>query len=323
MRALAHNSRRRSNKSVRFNPNLHVLGCRSKTELVDIAFRAFMGLEGSRRLVSDPERLRDFIWEVSRNYHNNPYHNFHHAVDTTNVMAWLLSLPRVRACLPDLYVFVLLVAALVHDLDHPGTDNNWEIKTQSERARRYNNDAVLEHHSLDRALEILRLPGFDVFAGLPAKPHKEALQLLGITVLATDFSLHRAFLQELETFLERPRQLNTASRDFLTLLARTLIKASDISNTTKEFTRARLWGKRVMREYWAQGEQEKKRDLPLGPLNDRNKVEFHAAQGWFIENQVTPLFLLLSRIEEEVQDAVDTLAVNGGLYRRLAQKKPG
>jgi hypothetical protein len=307
---------------VRFNRNLHVLGRRSKTELVDIAFRAFMGVEGSRRLVTDPDRMREFIWEVSRNYHNNPYHNFQHAVDTTNVMAWLLSLPRVRACLPDLYVFVLLVAALVHDLDHPGTDNNWEIKTQSERARRYNNIAVLEHHSLDLALEIFQNSVFDVFADLSAKSRKEALQLLGITVLATDFSMHRAFLQELETFLDKHRQLNTASRDFLSLFARTLMKAADISNTSKEFTQARLWGKRVMREYWAQGEQEKKRDLPLGPLNDRNKVEFHAAQGWFIENQVTPLFLLLSRLEEDVQDAVDTLALNGGLYRRLAQKKP-
>ena len=308
---------------MQFNRNLHVLGCRSKTELVEIAFRAFMGSEGSRRLVPSPERLRDFIWEVSRNYHNNPYHNFQHAVDTTNVMAWLLSLPHVRACLPDLYVFVLLVAALVHDLDHPGTDNNWEIKTQSDWARQYNNVAVLEHHSLDRALEILQVPECDVFASLPAKSHKEALQVLGIAVLATDFSMHRAFLQELEMFLDRHRQFNASSRDFLSLFARTLIKAADISNTTKEFTRARLWGKRVMREYWAQGEQEKKRDLPLGPLNDRNKVEFHAAQGWFIENQVTPLFLLLSRLEEDVQDALDTLAVNGGLYRRLAQKKPG
>jgi hypothetical protein len=321
--ALAQRSGIRGNKSVRFDRNLYVLGRRSKTELVDIAFRTFAGLEGARNFTSDAHRLREFIWEVSRNYHSNPYHNFQHAVDTTNVMAWMLSLPRVRACLPDMYVFVLLVAALVHDLDHPGTDNNWEIKTQSERARRYNNIAVLEHHSLDMTIEILHLPRFDLFAELPGKMRKEALQLLGLTVLATDFSMHRAFLQELETFLDHHRQANPSNREFLSLLARTLMKAADISNTSKDFTQARLWGKRVMREYWAQGEQEKERDLPLGPLNDRNKVEFHAAQGWFIENQVTPLFLLLARLEEDVQDAVDSLAINGGLYRRLAQKKPG
>jgi len=321
--ALAHRSSNRNHRPVRFNRNLHVLGRRSKKELVEIAFRAFMGLEGARRLVGDPDQLRGFIWEISRNYHNNPYHNFQHAVDTTNVMAWLLSLHHVRNALPDLYVFVLLLSALVHDLDHPGTDNNWEIKTQSERARRYNNIAVLEHHSLDLAVEILSQPEFDLFAGMPAKSRKEGLQLLGIAVLATDFSMHRAFLQELETYLDKARAINTQSRDFQSLLARTLIKAADISNTSKDFTQARLWGKRVMREYWAQGELEKKRDLPLGPLNDRNKVEFHAAQGWFIENQVTPLFLLLARIEEDVQDAVNSLAINGGLYRRLAQKRTG
>jgi hypothetical protein len=321
--ALAQTQRPRNGRSARFDRNLHVLGRRSKKELVEIAYRAFMGSAGARRWVNDPERLRGFLWEVGRHYRNNPYHNFPHAVDTTNVMAWLLSLPRIRAFLPDLYVFVLLIAAIVHDLDHPGTDNNWEIKTHSERARRYHNVAVLEHHSLDLALRILSLPEYDLFADHPPRVRKEALHLLALTVLATDFSMHRAFLQELESYLDRHPHANPTSSESLSLLARTLIKAADISNTSKDFPQARLWGKRIMREYWAQGEKEKRSNLPLGPLNDRNKVEFHAAQGWFIENQVTPLFLLLAQFDEEVQDAVDSLAVNGGLYRRLAQKKPG
>jgi hypothetical protein len=309
---------------MRFDRNLHVLGRRTKTELVEIAFRAFTGVNGARSLVRDAGQLRAFIWEVSRHYHNNPYHNFQHAVDTTNVMAWLVSLPRIRQILPDLYNFVLLVAALVHDLDHPGTDNQWEIKTQSERARRYQNIAVLEHHSLDLTLELFKQPELDLFAGLPLPMRKEALGLLGICVLATDFSMHRAFLQELESYLDGHNRFDERDPAFLSLVARTLIKAADISNTSKEFDQARLWGRRIMREYWAQGELEKRRNLPLGPLNDRRKVEFHGAQGWFIENQVTPLFKLLSRLDDEVEDAVDTLVKNFGTYKRIAAHRgPG
>ena len=304
-----------------FDRNLPVLGRRSKSDLVEIAFRAFMGVERARPCVRDPDQLRAFIWEVSRHYHNNPYHNFHHAVDTTNVMAWLVSMQRMRRILPDVHAFVLLVAALVHDLDHPGTDNQWEIKTQSERARRYHNVAVLEHHSLDLALALLKRPDLDLFAALSPRQRKEALGLLAATVLATDFSMHRGFLQELESFLDGQRRLDVTDPDFLTLLARTLIKAADISNTSKEFAQARLWGRRVMREYWAQGEKEKRHNLPVGPLNDRNKVEFHGAQGWFIENQVTPLFRLLARIEDDVQEAVDALIINFGIYKRLAEQR--
>ena len=310
-------------KPMGFNRNLHVLGRRSKTELVEVAFRAFMGVEGARRLVRDKEQLRAFIWEVSRNYHHNPYHNFQHAVDTTNVMAWLVTLPRLRRGLPDLYAFVLLLAALVHDLDHPGTDNQWEIKTRSVRARRYENIAVLEHHSLDLTLELLKQPEYDLFARFAPKDRAEAPRLLALTVLATDFSMHRAFLQELETFLDNHRQPNLSGPAFLSLLARTLIKAADISNTSKRFDQARLWGKRVMREYWAQGEREKRRNLPIGPLNDRSKVDFYGAQGWFIENQVTPLFRLLTRIEANAQDAVETLIRNYGIYKRMAEERRG
>lgn len=304
-----------------FDRNLPVLAHRSKSELVDIAFRAFMGVEGARRFVREQDQLRAFIWEVGRHYHNNPYHNFHHAVDTTNVMAWLVSLPRIRKILPDLRAFVLLMAALVHDLDHPGTDNQWEIKTQSPRALRYQNVAVLEHHSLDLALELLTQPEYDLFAHLPPHPREESLGLLALTVLATDFSMHRAFLQELETFLDSHHRPDARDPVFQSLLARTLIKAADISNTSKEFHQARLWGRRVMREYWAQGELEKRRNLPIGPLNDREKVEFHGAQGWFIENQVAPLFRLLARIEDDVQEAVETLVTNFSIYKRNAERR--
>jgi hypothetical protein len=306
---------------MRFDRNLPVLGLRSKSELVQIAYRAFMGLPGARRWVRDSDQLRAFIWEVSRHYHPNPYHNFQHAVDTTNVMAWLVSLPRLRQILPDLYVFVLLLSALVHDLDHPGTDNQWEIKTQSQRARRYQNVAVLEHHSLDQTLELLKRPAFDLFAGLPTEVREEALGLLALTVLATDFSMHQAFLEELGAFLDNHRRTDGNDPAFLSLLARTLIKTADISNTTKQFDQARLWGRRVMREYWAQGEKEKRRNLPLGPLNDRGKVEFHGAQGWFIENQVAPLFRLLARIEEDVQEALDSLIANHHAYQRIAEER--
>lgn len=40
----------------------------------------------------------------------------------------------------------MLISALTHDVDHPGNNNDFEIKTGSELALRYNNKSVLENY---------------------------------------------------------------------------------------------------------------------------------------------------------------------------------
>ena len=303
-----------------FDRNLHVLGRRPKAELVEYAVQAFMGVEGARRFVRDEAQLRAFVWKVSQLYRNNPYHNFRHAVDTTNDMAWMVTRPGLSRRLPDLYVFVLILAALVHDLEHPGTDNQWEIKTRSRLAEKYRDRAVLENRSLDGTLNLLQDSRYDLLAGMPPDTHNECRRLLGIVIIATDFATHQPFLEELRN------HLHTKGTDFsdpegLSLLARTLIKAADISNTTKKFSLARLWGRRVMREYWAQGKKEKRRGLPVGPLNDPDKLDFHAAQAEFIESQAAPLFDLLATVESSIGEPAETLAENRVSYLRLSSQR--
>lgn len=321
MTAIARTNREPPAGRIEFDRNIRILGLRNKSDLVDIAVRSFLGVAGVRPYINGEEHLRAFIWEVGRHYHNNPYHNFHHAVDTTNVMGWLLTRPAFKNNLPGLYAFVLLVAALVHDVDHPGTDNHWEIKNNSALARKYHNRAVLESQSRDLALWILDSERPEMLAKLSRSDRELFKHLLDVTIIATDFSRHPEFLQELETRLEKGG-MDFSHPEGLSLIARTLIKSADISNTSKHYSQAKLWGRRVMREYWAQGRLEKQRKLPLGPLNDQDNINFHLAQAWFIENQVMKLFELLTRMENEVQEAVDALKINLRLYRDSAAHGP-
>lgn len=302
-----------------FDRNLRVLGRRTKSELIEMALRPFEALPRARPCIGDLRQVRRFVAAVSQHYFDNPYHNFRHAVDTTNAMAWFLSRPRLGRWVPGLYQAVLLVAALVHDMEHPGTDNQWEIKNRSALARKYDDRAVLENRSLDGALRLMEQPHLDIFRHLKSADQAEARRVLAETVLATDFSIHGAFLEELRRFLEQgPRRFETRAEQLM--LARTLIKAADIANTAKDFEEARLWGRRVMREYWAQGELEKAHRLPVGPLNDPDRVDFYSAQSQFIEQQVTPLFRLLVRLDPSVQEALDALMENRGSYDRLGAR---
>ena len=100
----------------------------------------------------------------------------------------------------------------------------------------------------------------------------------------------------------------------------TLIKAADISNTSKPFRQAKVWGRRVMNEFWAQGRKEKKLNLPVGPLNDSEKSEFNSAQAGFIKFAAYELFALLSRVEKKTEDMVGALQRNQTIYERNAAR---
>lgn len=51
-------------------------------------------------------------------------------------------------------VLALLVAALCHDMDHPGISNKQLVEQKSGLAAKYNNSSVLERHSIALALEV-------------------------------------------------------------------------------------------------------------------------------------------------------------------------
>src|SRR5574341_1577793 len=138
--------------------DLRVLALRSKRELVTLAM-TLLASEGSMAKVgADPRKVRKFVEEIGSLYHDNPYHNFHHAVDVTNTAAWMITRPVIRRLLTDTQRFWLLIAALAHDADHRGRNNQWEVYTRSDLAQRYNNLSVLERHSLDLTLRVLEQP---------------------------------------------------------------------------------------------------------------------------------------------------------------------
>lgn len=304
---------------MKFETTYSVLPIRSKRELSALAKKVFQGQGSMLRLGVDKTKLHNFIEVVAERYLDNPYHNFQHAVDTLYTMAWMLDLPAFKKNLPDSYKFLLLIVALVHDVEHPGHDNQWEVKTHSPLAQKYNNMSVIENHSLSVTKEMLAGEKCDVFAGIKGFNREKTYKLLDQLILCTDFSWHKVFLDELAEGFSR-NQFDFKDEEFLSLISRTLIKAADISNTAKPFRQAKIWGQRVMNEFWAQGKMEKKFNLPVGPLNDPEKSEFNLAQAGFIKFAAYELFMLLSRVEKKTEDMVQALVANQDEYERLARR---
>lgn len=304
---------------MKFERTYSVLHMSSKEELSEFAEKIFREQGSMNKLKVDQEKLSAFIAEVGQQYLSNPYHNYQHAVDTLYFMAWMLSLPEFKKNIPDFYKFILLLAAMVHDVGHPGHDNQWEMKTHSLLAQRYKNLSIIENHSLTITKELLEKPEFDVLPKDEDQAPGAAYELLDQLVLCTDFSWHKVFLDELSEGLAK-NHYSYKDPDFLSLIARTLIKSADISNTSKPFDQARIWGERVMNEFWAQGEKEKKMNLPVGPLNDSETTEFNSTQAGFIKFAARELFQLLAKVEKRTNELLKQLNLNQQAYEQAAEE---
>jgi hypothetical protein len=98
-------------------------------------------------LVRGPDHratIEAFLTVARRHYSSrNAYHNFHHCADVTH--ATFMMLAGIRGAVSDLECYALLLAAVAHDLEHPGVSNAYLIKSRSPLAITYNDASVLEN----------------------------------------------------------------------------------------------------------------------------------------------------------------------------------
>ncbi|RNC31332.1 cAMP phosphodiesterase, partial [Trypanosoma cruzi] len=136
-----------------------------------VAYRLIVGTGLPQKLRCRDDTLLNFILQCRKKYRNVPYHNFYHVVDVCQTIYTFLYKGAVCEKLTELDCFVLLVTALVHDLDHMGLNNSFYLKTDSPLgilSSASGNASVLEVHHCNLAVEILSDPDSDVFEGLDA-----------------------------------------------------------------------------------------------------------------------------------------------------------
>ena len=82
-----------------------------------------------------------------------------HAADVTQAMACFLAEPLIKKHLTPLEVMASLVAAVCHDVDHPGFNEKFLIASSSHLAGLYHNASVLENHHWRTAISMMRESG--------------------------------------------------------------------------------------------------------------------------------------------------------------------
>ena len=88
----------------------------------------------------EEKKLYNFAKKIQDGYLDNPYHNKIHGFDVCQTVNVFLSKCKLisLANLNSLDIAAMLLAAAVHDYEHPGFNNTFLINTRDKHAVRYN-----------------------------------------------------------------------------------------------------------------------------------------------------------------------------------------
>mmetsp|Transcript_32654 Transcript_32654/g.68681 ORF Transcript_32654/g.68681 Transcript_32654/m.68681 type:complete len:342 (-) Transcript_32654:45-1070(-) len=249
------------------------------------------------------------------------YHNWYHAVSCAHVSFLFLTLGGADAFLYPVEIFCMIMGALIHDLDHPGTNNDFEVKRITDLAKLYENDAVLERHSISMGLGLCRNnPDLDWLKSFDEKDREYVKHFISEIILGTDPARHGGVVKEALAFVEKgpqdyqskstseasskPDTKTSSSSSPMTyfnqndpqhrlFIGRLTLHCADIFNpVNSSFEVASDWAIRVTTEFTRQANKEKQLQLPITTFMDGLDSEYKIAklQIGFFNFMVKPLF---------------------------------
>jgi len=246
----------------------------------------------------DRSKMLAWLTRVDSGYDKaNPYHNSLHAADVVANVAYFLRQPNFAKVLTPLDILCALVAAVVHDMSHPGLNNTFLELTRHELAVTYNDVSVLENHHVAEAFKTLKDPPCDWTKDMRKEDYTDMRETVIQMVLGTDMRAHFEYLTKFkskqagEGFV--PQTGTTLERKDMRLLLTVALHAADVANPAKREVIATTWAKRSMVEFFEQGDREAELGLPVSPFMDRNKTPLASTivncQIGFINVLVRPL----------------------------------
>ncbi|KAL5000797.1 hypothetical protein BDV10DRAFT_182984 [Aspergillus recurvatus] len=294
-----------------------------------------------------PGELRTFLLACRASYNSFVlYHNFRHAIDVLqSVFCFLLhigALPSygsigsdaakncpITSMLKPFDALTLLIAAIGHDVGHPGVNNFFLVKLNAPLAQLYNDNSVLEAFHCAAFSQILR-------RYWPAAFKDKALRKLLISsILATDMGVHQKFMERLGSLQEKYSENNRTTDGwkpqdiemYKTLVCGLLIKCADISNVARPWEVAEKWTKILQEEFANQGEMEKEVGMETalfgGPPELGNVYKLATGQMGFMSIFALPLFEGVSDLLNGLKFTVDHIRRNHTRWHYLADLEKG
>ncbi|KAK2461203.1 hypothetical protein APHAL10511_006730 [Amanita phalloides] len=289
-----------------------------------LLFELLFRIEGMLDVVPiSMQQISAFVHHLRRIYRlENSYHNFEHALD---VLQATYSYLREAGVVPSVKIlsiadrtwtskkgfdngslvttlrlegiFILFIAAIGHDVGHPGFTNYFMKIADAPLSRVYDGRSPLEHMHYQLLLRVMHHHGLTVLFNDHTKG-SYLRRLLLTSVLATDMSVHDDVMERLQHYLNH-EQSTLSSRQML--LSQVLLKCADISNPSRPYTISKYWATALMKEWAKQAIYEKSLAFKPTVQECTTPLKEARSQVFFLEKFARPLLQLTTRAIPEME----------------------
>ncbi|ODN73553.1 hypothetical protein L202_08051 [Cryptococcus amylolentus CBS 6039] len=329
-----------------------------------ILFEGVLNTEGLAHLGLERDKVNRLLYALRAIYHApNPYHNYVHAIDVLQATyTFLLDIgvvppfdylrewpdkdqgekevwtrmkeggesrgtKRARELIRPQDVLAVLVAAMGHDVGHPGLSNAFMKNAKVPLSQVYEDKSVLENMHCMLVVQLLRKHGFGFLiesstpsclarateSGIDQKGFRKVLYS---SILATDMSLHFAWIARLKEFDERLREgVVGGEEEERVLICQALIKSADISNPSRPIDVSQHWSSVLLEEWAKQASLEHDLSLPVSVVASADAALQAKGQIGFIDLFTKPLFDAVSDALPELQRYADSCANNQAVWK--------
>jgi len=283
-----------------------------------------------------------FVDAARQEYLPNPFHSFAHAADVTHAAAMQMRLMSSEAFLTELEQHSLLIAAVSHDLGHPGVTNQFLTEVGHELAIKYNDRSPLENMHCAKLYTLVGKDSLNIFGNFSRENYKESRKSIIEAILHTDMTKHQGMLKDLQLMYQMNSEhfgtgsMSVRADDADTegvavsvfnqasmkpLVMNTILHSADISNPCREWQVTKAWAFKCLEEFFTQGDQEKALGIPVQFLNDRDKVNRPNSQIGFVEFMIAPFVLMQIKLWRRLREAGDHLSENIAHWEELWLKE--
>ncbi|CAH0777386.1 unnamed protein product [Bemisia tabaci] len=266
------------------------------------------------------EVLCRWVLSVKKNYRPVKYHNWRHALNVAQTMFAMLKTGKMERFMTDLEILGLLVACLCHDLDHRGTNNAFQTKTESPLAILYTT-STMEHHHFDQCVMILNSDGNNIFQALSTEDYRTVMKIVENSILSTDLAM---YFKKKSLFMELVEngEFDWQSESKKEILCGILMTACDVGAIAKPWEVQHKMAKLVADEFFDQGDLEKLQlnQQPMAMMDRERKDELPKMQVGFIDLICLPLYKVLSETFPWIQPLYEGTMENRRHWQDLAEK---
>ena len=288
-----------------------------------------LGLIDEEILAAD--KLDRFLVTVSSQYKEEVlYHNCLHGTDVTQSCYIFFSHSNAEkiANTNVLDLLSIFISALGHDIGHPGLTNTFQINDSTDMAITYNDISVLENFHAATLFKIIRKSETNIFEKLTYFDYKIIRKRMICEILATDMANHGKVISLIKSKISVNEDGNSFKLNLLTGNEQTkndeqqclldfIIHLADLAHNTRLFSISLKWVELLSEEFWRQGDLEKKRNLPISFLCDRENSNIPQSQKGFISGFIIPTFECLSNIFPSLKFALENANNNLKEWQKL------